>query len=451
MSRFLPAALSAAVGLFAAAPTPAADPKPPAGFTALFNGTDLSGWHGWPVHAKGANPYDVAKMSPEGKAKSFADWTEQAKKHWSVEDGQIVHDGKDGQVSLATDRAFGDAEFLIEYKITPNADSGVYVKGTPQIQVWDPANPNQKQLGVEKGSGGLWNNSVNLTGKDPLVKADNPAGEWNQFRIITLGDYVTVYLNDKLVVDHCKLDNFWHRGAKTPVPLPARTPLLLQAHPPGEVRWRNLFARDIPADEANKMLRDKAGAGFNPLFDGTTLAGWAGATDNYEVVDGAIVCKPKKGGVLFTDGRYDDFTAVLEYKVPPGGNNGLAIRYPGTGGASTLAMCEIQILDDDAAKYAKLDPRQFTGSAYGIAAAQKGYQRPAGEWNFMRVTARGPTLVVELNGHPILDADLSTITEFKGNQKHPGKDRTEGHFGFCGHNDPVAFRNIAIKPLSATN
>ena len=429
----------------------AADPVPPKGFTSLFNGKDLTGWHGWPVHAKGYGPYEIQKLAAEEKAKLFHDWTEEARVHWKVENGELVHDGKDGKMSLATDEEFADAEFLIEYKITPNADSGVYLKATPQVQVWDPNNPTQKNLGVEKGSGGLWNNSTHKEGKDPLVRADKPAGEWNKFRLIIIGDYVTVYLNDKLVVDHCKLDNFWDRGSKNPKPLPSPASLLLQAHPPGEVRWRNLFARKIPPEEANEFLRKKAGTGFRPLFDGKSLAGWRGAVDNYEVIDGAITCKPKKGGVLFTEDRFADFVIHFEYKVPAGGNNGLALRYPGSGHAATLGMCEIQILDDDHPKYAKLDPRQFNGSAYGMAASHRGFQRTPGEWNFMQVTVKGPTIQVELNGSQILYTDISTITKFKDNQPHPGKDRTEGHFGFCGHNDPVAFRNLMIRSLDTTN
>ena len=110
-------------------------------------------------------------------------------------------------------------------------------------------------------------------------------------------------------------------------------------------------------------------------------------------------------------------------------------------------MCELQILDDTDAQYAKLDPRQFNGSAYGMVAAHRGYLRPVGEWNFIEVTAKGSTLVAELNGTRILDTDLSKVTEFKDKQPHPGKDRTSGHFGFAGHNEPVAFRAIEIKKI----
>jgi outer membrane protein assembly factor BamB len=192
----------------------------------------------------------------------------------------------------------------------------------------------------------------------------------------------------------------------------------------------------------------KLPAGFTSLFNGRDLTGWAGALDSYEVVDGAIVCKPKRSGHLFTKEEYGDFVVRLEYKVPPGGNNGLAIRYPGKGQPSDVAMSEIQILDDDAPKYAKLDPRQYTGSAYGMVAARRGHQRPAGEWNTMEVTVRGPTIRTVLNGTQILDADLSRVTEFMGGKQHMGKDRASGHFGLCGHGDPVAFRNISIKPLT---
>jgi hypothetical protein len=244
------------------------------------------------------------------------------------------------------------------------------------------------------------------------------------------------------VVNFARMENYWDRKS----PLPKTGKILLQTHG-GEIRWRNIFVREIPAAEANELLRKHAGDGFTSEFNGKDFTGWTGAVENYEVIAGAIVCKPKKGGNLFTKAEYGDHVIRLEYKLPKGGNNGLAIRYPGTGQPSTQAMTEIQILDDDDAKYAKLDPRQYNGSAYGMVPAQRGYLRPVGEWNFMEVTAKGSTLRVELNGTRILDGDLATVTEFKDKTPHPGKDRTKGHFGFAGHNDPVAFRNIQIKSI----
>jgi hypothetical protein len=111
-------------------------------------------------------------------------------------------------------------------------------------------------------------------------------------------------------------------------------------------------------------------------------------------------------------------------------------------------MCEIQLLDDEDPKYAKLDPRQYTGAVYGMAAPQRGYNRPLGEWNFIEVEVHGPKIVVELNGTRIVTSDVSQITSFMNDLPHPGKDLPGGAVGFAGHSDPVAFRSVRIKPLS---
>jgi hypothetical protein len=190
-----------------------------------------------------------------------------------------------------------------------------------------------------------------------------------------------------------------------------------------------------------------AEAGFTALFNGRDLTGWTGAVDGYEVADGAIVCKAGQGGTLYTRAAYRNFVLRLEFKLPPAGNNGLAIRYPGTGDPAYAGMTELQVLDDGDPKYANLDPRQAHGSAYGMVAATRGHLKPVGQWNEQEVTVTGSTVKVVLNGVTILDADLSTVTSFMADSPHPGKDRTEGHFGFAGHNDPVAFRNIRLREL----
>jgi hypothetical protein len=105
------------------------------------------------------------------------------------------------------------------------------------------------------------------------------------------------------------------------------------------------------------------------------------------------------------------------------------------------------VLDNDAPKYAALDPRQYHGSAYGMAAAARGYLRPVGTWNFQEVTVKGPTIRVELNGSVILNTDLAKVREYMANSPHPGKERTSGFFGFAGHGDAVEFRNVSLKPL----
>ena len=168
------------------------------------------------------------------------------------------------------------------------------------------------------------------------------------------------------------------------------------------------------------------------------------------VVDGAIRCKAGHGGMLLAENEYANFAARLEFRLPPGGNNGLAIRSPGEGDVAYAGMCELQILDSEHEKYAKLDDRQYHGSAYGMAAASRGFLRETGQWNFQEVTVNGSTIKVELNGSVILNADLSKITEFMAESPHPGKDRTSGYFGFAGHNDPVEFRNVSVKVFPAT-
>ena len=207
---------------------------PPEGFRALFNGKDLSGWHGF-------NPHQGLKLTGEKKAADLAKQRADFPLHWRVENGELVNAGTGPYAT--TDEAFGDIELRIEYKTVAKADSGIYLRGNPQIQIWDlnqvfdPKKPDRKP---HLGSGGLFNNTPGTPGRDPLVIADKPFGEWNTFRIVQKGDVTTVWLNGKLVVDHAKMENYSDRAQ----PLPAKGPLMLQTHG-GEIRWRNLFVKTL--------------------------------------------------------------------------------------------------------------------------------------------------------------------------------------------------------------
>jgi hypothetical protein len=415
-----------------------AEIQAPEGFSQLFNGKDLSGWWG----AGTEDPRSYLSLPPDQFRKKFTESLEDIKKHWKVENGELINDGEG--LYLTTTKNFGDFELLIDYKTVPKADSGIYLKGCPQVQIWDYTEKEKFNIGADKGSGGLWNNSPGAPGKDPLVKADKPFGEWNHFRIIQAGSRTWVWLNDQLVVDNAIMENYFNRN----LPIPPTGPIQLQTHG-GEIRWRNIFIREIPPNEANKLLRGTDPEGFKPVFNGKDFTGWDGPLDNYEIKDEAIVCKPGKGGTIYTKEEFGDFIVRLEFKIPPGGNNGLAIRYPGEGDTAYVGMCELQVLDDNYEKVTgqQIDPRQAHGSAYGMVAAARGYQRPYNEWNYQEVTVIGPKIKVELNGFIILNCDLSKVTSFLDNKAHPGKDRKSGHFGFAGHNDPVMFRNISIKRL----
>ena len=438
LSKHTPLLIAAIVAMSPfGTPNASAAPIPPQGFTPLFNGSDLSGWYGM-----NQDPRKLWALSKEDQAKfrdaSMADF----KKHWTVEGDDLVNDGHGDYAT--TVREYGDYELLLEYKTVAQADSGIYLRATPQVQILDFTEAGGKwNIGADKGSGGLWNNSPGTAGKDPLVLADKPFGQWNSFRIIQVGARTTIYLNGKLVVDHANMENYWDRKN----PLWKTGPIQLQTHG-GEIRWRNVFIREIGAQESNTILAKRGNDGFKTVFNGRNFDGWAGPLENYQIQDGALVCKPEHGGTIYTKEEYSDFMVRLEFKLPPGGNNGLAIRYPGTGDTAYGGMCELQVLDDTHPKYNSLDPRQVHGSAYGMAGAHKGFLRPTGEWNFEEVTVKGSTIKVELNGTIILDTDLSKISEYMAKSPHPGKNRISGNFGFAGHSDPVMFRNVQIKSLA---
>jgi hypothetical protein len=189
--------------------------------------------------------------------------------------------------------------------------------------------------------------------------------------------------------------------------------------------------------------------GFKSLFDGSTLTGWklmAGKGDGYGVTNGVIYCSKGGGGNLLTERDFGDFILRLEYKLEPGGNNGIGIRAPMDEEDAAYAGMEIQVLDDKAPKHATIKPWQFNGSIYNVVPAKNGTPK-IGEWNNYEITARGRKIKVVLNGRTIVDADLNDVHDEETIHKHPGIFRERGHVGFLGHNDYVEFRNIRIKEL----
>ncbi len=414
-------------------PPKGARAEAPAGFTPLFNGQDLTGWKGLV-----GNPKTRAAMSAAELAAAQKKADEVMRAHWKVVDGALQFDGK-GK-SLCTAQDYGDFELYVDWKILKAGDSGIYLRGSPQVQIWDTEDEALFRHGAENGSGALWNNKNHS--RFPLTKADKPVGQWNTFFIRMVGERVTVRLNGKLVTDDVVMENIWDRN----LPIYPRGQIELQNHG-NTLYFRNIYLREIPSREADAILAQRGSdAGFQSIFNGHDFSGWTGDTENYEIVDGAIVCRKSKGGDVFTKKQYSDFIARLEFRLPAGGNNGIAIRYDGKG-RPHLDGIELQVIDSEHPKYAQLDPRQYHGSAYGLAAAHRGYLRPTGEWNFQQITVRGAKIKVELNGFTILDADLSQVKESKDGALPPGVKRKSGHFGFAGHNDPVAFRNISIREL----
>ena len=191
--------------------------------------------------------------------------------------------------------------------------------------------------------------------------------------------------------------------------------------------------------------------GFQPLFNGKDLKGWkayGGKRDGWGVDKGLLFTTGKGGGWLLTDKEFGDYEMRLEYRwEKPGGNSGVAVRAPLTAEVSTKGI-EIQLIDDagyEKVHNYKLKPTQHTGSIYGVVPPSKLPGKGTGEWNKMRIVAKGRKITVELNGETVTDANLD---DHKGQTKeHPGLLRARGHVGVQSHDGRVEFRNLRVKPL----
>jgi len=232
-------------------PATASDNSPPAGFNAFFNGNDLTGWKGL-AHGNANERYKLhGEALTEAQAKADVVMNE----HWMVKDGVLIYDGKGD--SLCTAKDYGDFEFYTDWKIPPGADSGIYLRGAPQIQIWDPwdsrvgkGKPDpttpeewvtQYSNGRNLGSGGLWNNR--RWRNAPLSLADKKPGEWNTFLIRMVGDKVSIWLNDKLVVDRVALENYWDQTGLTPL---VRADQIELQHHGSELFFKNMYIRELP-------------------------------------------------------------------------------------------------------------------------------------------------------------------------------------------------------------
>lgn len=404
------------------------------GFVPIFNGKDLSGWQGLV-----GNPITRRKMDSKELAKKQAEADLKLKNNWSVKDGCIVFNGAGD--NLCSVKQYGDFEMIVDWRITKKGDSGIYLRGSPQVQIWDTS---RVEVGAQVGSGGLYNNKTNPS--KPSKVADNPVGEWNTFTIKMIGDRVTVFLNGELVVDNVQLENYWDRS----IPIFPKESIELQAHGT-DLAFRDIYVRELNNNEYT-LPEEEVKEGFKPLFNGKNFEGWTGNTTDYHVENGEIVLHVDNGpshGNLFTTDEYSDFIYRFEFQLTPGANNGLGIRAPLEGDAAYVGM-ELQILDNEDPIYATLEPYQYHGSVYGVIPAKRGYLKPIGQWNYEEVTAKGSHIKVTLNGTVILDGDIKEASKngTADHKQHPGLLREKGHIGFLGHGSVVKFKNIRLKDLS---
>jgi hypothetical protein len=411
------------------------------GFTALFNGKDLSGWKGLV-----ADPIKRSKMDAKTLAEAQAKADAEMRESWKVVDGELQFVGHGDNIT--TLKKYGDFEMLVDWKIIDDGkqegDAGIYLRGTPQVQIWDNA---RVKVGAQVGSGGLYNNQVNES--KPLKVADKKLGEWNTFHIIMKADRVTVYLNGERVTDNVILENYWDKK----MPIFAEEQIELQAHG-SPVSYRNIYIKELPRVKPFALSKKEKKEGFKILFDGTNMYNWQGNTRDYITENGNLAVRPKPGkstlgNNLYTKEQYSDFIFRFEFQLSPGANNGLGIRAPLSGDAAYEGM-ELQILDNDAPIYKALKVYQYHGSIYGTIPAKRGSLKPLGEWNYQEVIVQGPKIKVILNGDVILDADISEARKNGAvdGQKHPGLMRESGHIGFLGHGSELQFRNIRIQDLS---
>jgi hypothetical protein len=404
------------------------------GFVSMFNGKDLTGWKGLVE-----DPIKRSKMNARQLADAQKKADEKMKEGWAVKDGLLVFTGHGD--NLATVKQYENFEMLVDWKITPEGDAGIYLRGTPQVQIWDTSRHN---VGAEVGSGGLYNNQKNQS--KPLLVADNPVGEWNNFRIIMKGDKVTVYLNGQLVTDNVVLENYWDRN----MPIFPKEQIELQAHGT-YVAYRNLFIKELPSSKPFELSEEEKKQNFKVLFDGTNLDQWVGNKKDYVAENNELVVRPAEGGGhgnLYTKDEYSDFNFRFEFLLTPGANNGLGIRAPLEGDAAYVGM-ELQILDNEADIYKDLHEYQYHGSVYGVIPAKRGFLKPVGQWNTEEVIVKGTKIKVILNNEVILDGDIQSARDNGTPDKrdHPGLKRDKGHIGFLGHGSILKFRNIRIKEL----
>ncbi|MBU1822352.1 MAG: DUF1080 domain-containing protein, partial [Bacteroidetes bacterium] len=405
------------------------------GFVAIFNGKDLTGWKGLVE-----NPIKRASMHPDTLAAKQAKADERMRTGWVVKNGELVFTGHGD--NLATVKKYGDFEMYVDWKIEPEGDAGIYLRGTPQVQIWDTS---RVSVGAQVGSGGLYNNQKHPS--KPTQVADNAVGEWNSFYIKMIGDRVTVDLNGVRVVDNVILENYWDRK----LPIFPTEQLELQAHGT-QVFYRDIYVKELPRPEPFTLSEEEKKEGFKVLFDGTNMHEWTGNTQDYVIENGTIVTYPtgRGNGNLYTKDQYADFNFRFEFQLTPGANNGLGIRAPLTGDAAYVGLAELQILDDTAPIYAKLQPYQYHGSVYGMIPSQRGHLKPVGEWNYEEVILQGNKIKVILNGTTIVDGDIAEATKngTADHKDHPGLKNATGHIGFLGHGTVVKFRNIRVKDLA---
>jgi len=420
-------------------------PMVPSGFTPLFNGVDLTGWRGRPH----LDPAVELAMAPEERGAKQAEWNADLARHWSVEGGEIVSDGQG--VFLTTTRDYADFELHLEWSLPqPCADSGIYLRGNPQVQIWDPDCQRDFKHGSDKGSGGLWNNAADSAGRFPLVRADAPTGQWNTMRIRMQGDRVSVTLNGRLVVDDAPLANFFAREQ----PIPATGPIQIQTHG-APMRVRNVCIRELTTLEGSGPgWRDLGADDFENVNGEPGTWTWTG---------GVAHCTGRPVGVIRTKKQVKNLELSLEWRhLTAGGNSGVFLWAPPAvlenlpPGRLPPGGIEVQVLDHgytaqyEASSGKKADWFTTDGDVFPVGSSDMkpfAPTAPGGKRSFPR--ARHVRGTPDWNHYYVRAIDGEVRLWVNGHEVSGGNDcrPAEGFLCLESEGAPVEFRRLRVREL----
>ena len=222
-----------------------------------------------------------------------------------------------------------------------------------------------------------------------------------------------------------------------------------------------LMALSARASEPNQLTDAEKQAGWKLLFDGQSSKGWRGyrltsmPSKGWRVENGILrKVGGERGGDIITEERFSDFDLTWEWRISPGGNNGL--KYLVTEDRPSAPGQEYQLIDDTRNPDAKVGSHRATGSFYDVLPPSDDKPlKPVGEWNQSRVLIQGNHVEHWLNGKKILEYELGSdavkaaVAKSKFKNAPGFGEKIKGHIMLTDHGDECSFRNIKIRVLSA--
>ncbi|MGV3608502.1 MAG: 3-keto-disaccharide hydrolase [Planctomycetaceae bacterium] len=333
---------------------------------------------------------------------------------YEVKDGVLRTTSGDGLIR--TDYRYGDFVLELEYRPLQASkyDAGIYIRSElPKPgQKW----PDRHQMNLLEGG------ELTLLGfRDAVVKDLVRPKEWNKIRLTVVGNKASLQVNDKQAWEVTGLET-----------IDGYIGFQVESTIGGAFEYRNLAITEL---------------GFANMLSGNSAVPeqWEGATDSAEkcwkMEQNDLVCTGQTGPWLRSKKEYGNFAMRLEYKLRDGGNSGVYARVPEDGNHhGDGAGVEIQILDDNSARYKTLMPYQYCGSVYAIRPADPRVCKPVGEWNTMEIRCVGTRYTITHNGVVVVNADDKDVPEL-------AKRRLSGKLGLQNHQEEVRFRNVRIQSI----